>query len=173
MSPLLLLTVVLVKFTSPGPVFYRQERMGLDGGTFSMWKFRSMKLNAEEKTGAVWAKENDDRRTWIGSILRSTSIDELPQLWNVLIGDMSLVGPRPERPIFVDKFRYEIPNYMIRHRVKTGITGWAQVNGWRGDTSLEKRIECDIFYIRNWSLWFDFKILLLTVFKGFVNRNAY
>ena len=173
LSPLLLLTVVLVKFTSPGPVFYRQERMGLDGGTFSMWKFRSMKLNAEEKTGAVWAKENDDRRTWIGSILRSTSIDELPQLWNVLIGDMSLVGPRPERPIFVDKFRYEIPNYMIRHRVKTGITGWAQVNGWRGDTSLEKRIECDIFYIRNWSLWFDFKILLLTVFKGFVNRNAY
>jgi exopolysaccharide biosynthesis polyprenyl glycosylphosphotransferase len=164
---------IIVKLTSKGPIFYQQERMGLDGTTFHMWKFRSMRVDAEEKTGAVWATENDDRRTMIGKILRSTSIDELPQLWNVWRGQMSLVGPRPERPVFVDKFRYEIPNYMLRHRVKTGITGWAQVNGWRGDTSLEKRIECDIFYIRNWSLWLDFKILLITVFKGIVNRNAY
>jgi putative colanic acid biosynthesis UDP-glucose lipid carrier transferase len=147
--------------------------MGLDGRTFGMLKFRSMKVDAEVRTGAVWAVKNDDRRTVIGSFLRSTSLDELPQLWNVLTGDMSLVGPRPERPVFVDKFRHEIPNYMLRHRVKTGITGWAQVNGWRGDTSLEKRIECDIYYIRNWSLWLDIKILFLTVFKGFVNPNAY
>jgi len=173
LSPVLIITAILVKLTSRGPIFYRQERMGLDGTTFSMWKFRSMRLDAEAKTGAVWAVENDDRRTILGRILRSTSIDELPQLWNVFIGNMSLVGPRPERPVFVNKFRHEIPNYMIRHRVKTGITGWAQVNGWRGDTSLEKRIECDIYYIRNWSLWLDFKILLMTVFKGFVNRNAY
>ena len=157
-SPLLLIIAILVKITSRGPILYHQERMGLD---------------AEAHTGAVWAVQNDERRTAIGSFLRSTSIDELPQLWNVFVGDMSLVGPRPERPVFVDKFRYEIPNYMLRHRVKTGITGWAQVNGWRGDTSLEKRIECDIYYIRNWSLWFDFKILLLTIFKGFVNPNAY
>jgi Undecaprenyl-phosphate glucose phosphotransferase len=173
LSPIFLVTAILIRFTSKGPVFYKQERMGLDGSTFPMWKFRSMKIDAEETTGAVWARENDDRRTAIGTVLRSTSIDELPQLWNVFVGHMSLVGPRPERPVFVDKFRYEIPNYMIRHRVKTGITGWAQINGWRGDTSLEKRIECDIYYIRNWSLWLDFKILFLTVFKGFVNRNAY
>lgn len=173
LSPLFFLVATMVKLTSRGPILYRQERMGLDGQTFSMLKFRSMKVDAESKTGAVWAKENDDRRTLIGTFLRSTSLDELPQLWNVFVGDMSLVGPRPERPVFVGKFRHEIPNYMLRHRVKTGITGWAQVNGWRGDTSLEKRIEFDIYYIRNWSIWFDFKILILTVFKGFVNRNAY
>jgi Undecaprenyl-phosphate glucose phosphotransferase len=173
LSPLFLLTSIFIKLTSTGSVFYRQERMGLDGATFAMWKFRSMQSDAEDKTGAVWAIENDQRRTGIGKILRSTSIDELPQLWNVFVGNMSLVGPRPERPVFVDKFRHEIPNYMLRHRVKTGITGWAQINGWRGDTSLEKRIECDIYYIRNWSLWLDFKILFLTVFKGFVNPNAY
>ncbi len=173
LSPLLLLIAAMVRCTSRGPILYRQERMGLDGRTFGMLKFRSMKVDAEEKTGAVWAIKNDDRRTWVGSFLRSTSLDELPQLWNVLTGEMSLVGPRPERPVFVGKFRQEIPNYMLRHRVKTGITGWAQVNGWRGDTSLEKRIECDIYYIRNWSLWLDIKILFLTVFKGFVNPNAY
>ena len=173
LSPLLLVTGILVKLTSPGPVLYRQERMGLDGGTFSMLKFRSMKMDAESKTGAVWTVENDERRTALGTFLRSTSIDELPQLWNVVVGDMSLVGPRPERPVFVAKFRHEVPNYMLRHRVKTGITGWAQINGWRGDTSLEKRIECDIYYIRNWSLSFDLKILFLTVLRGFVNPNAY
>ncbi len=173
LSPLLTLIALAVRLTSSGPVLYRQERMGLDGRTFGMLKFRSMKVDAEDRTGAVWAVKNDDRRTVIGTFLRSTSLDELPQLWNVVTGDMSLVGPRPERPVFVDKFRHEIPNYMLRHRVKTGITGWAQVNGWRGDTSLEKRIECDIYYIRNWSLWLDVKILFLTVFKGFVNPNAY
>jgi hypothetical protein len=173
LSPLLFFIGCMVKLTSSGPMLYRQERMGLDGRTFGMLKFRSMKVDAESKTGAVWAVQNDDRRTLIGALLRSTSLDELPQLWNVFAGDMSLVGPRPERPVFVNKFRHEIPNYMLRHRVKTGITGWAQVNGWRGDTSLEKRIECDIYYIRNWSLWLDVKILFLTVFKGFVNRNAY
>jgi Undecaprenyl-phosphate glucose phosphotransferase len=173
LSPLLMLIALAVRLSSRGPVLYRQERMGLDGRTFGMLKFRSMKVDAEDRTGAVWAVKNDDRRTMIGTFLRSTSLDELPQLWNVLTGDMSLVGPRPERPVFVDKFRHEIPNYMLRHRVKTGITGWAQVNGWRGDTSLEKRIECDIYYIRNWSLWLDVKILFLTVFKGFVNPNAY
>ena len=173
LSPVFLITSIAIRLSSNGPVFYKQERMGLDGSTFPMWKFRSMRTDAEAGTGAVWATENDTRRTRVGTILRSTSVDEFPQLWNVLIGNMSLVGPRPERPVFVDKFRYEIPNYMLRHRVKTGITGWAQINGWRGDTSLEKRIECDIYYIRNWSLWLDVKILFLTVFKGFVNRNAY
>jgi len=148
LSPVLLVLAILVKFTSRGPVLYRQERMGLDGATFLMLKFRSMRQDAEDATGAVWAKENDNRRTAFGTFLRSTSLDELPQLWNVFAGDMSLVGPRPERPVFVNKFRHEIPNYMLRHRVKTGITGWAQINGWRGDTSLVKRIECDIFYIR-------------------------
>ncbi|MBU6155073.1 MAG: exopolysaccharide biosynthesis polyprenyl glycosylphosphotransferase, partial [Bdellovibrionales bacterium] len=147
LSPVLLALGILVKLTSRGPVLYRQERMGLDGATFMMLKFRSMRVDAEDATGAVWARANDDRRTSFGTFLRSTSLDELPQLWNVFAGDMSLVGPRPERPVFVNKFRQEIPNYMLRHRVKTGITGWAQINGWRGDTSLEKRIECDIFYI--------------------------
>ena len=173
LSPLLLFIALLVKITSKGPVLYQQERMGIDGKTFKMLKFRSMKLNAEEESGAVWAVENDVRRTSIGMFLRSTSIDELPQLFNVLKGEMSLVGPRPERPVFVTQFRSEIPNYMLRHKVKSGITGWAQINGWRGDTSLEKRIECDLYYIRNWSAWLDIKILFLTIFKGFVNKNAY
>ncbi len=171
--PLLILIGILVKLTSKGPMLYRQERMGIDGKTFGMLKFRSMRTDAEDKTGAVWAIKNDDRRTPIGTFLRSTSIDELPQLWNVLVGDMSLVGPRPERPVFVNQFRNQIPNYMLRHKVKSGITGWAQVNGWRGDTSLEKRIECDLYYIRNWSPWLDVKILFLTIFKGFIHKNAY
>ncbi|MET0282824.1 MAG: undecaprenyl-phosphate glucose phosphotransferase [Polyangiales bacterium] len=173
LSPLLLLIGVLVKLTSPGPMLYGQERMGLDGRTFKMLKFRSMKADAEQKSGAVWAQQVDDRRTAFGTFLRKTSLDELPQFWNVVRGDMSLVGPRPERPVFVNKFRTEIPLYNVRHRVKSGITGWAQVNGWRGNTSLDRRIECDLFYIRNWSYALDIKILFITLYKGFVNKNAY
>jgi Undecaprenyl-phosphate glucose phosphotransferase len=173
LSPLLLVIAALVKLTSPGPVLYEQERMGLDGRTFQMLKFRSMRMDAEASTGAVWAREVDNRRTLFGTILRKTSLDELPQLWNVLRGEMSLVGPRPERPVFVDQFRKEIPHYMLRHKVKSGITGWAQVNGWRGNTSLRRRIECDLYYIQNWSYALDLKILTLTLWKGFVNKNAY
>ncbi|RYZ67758.1 MAG: undecaprenyl-phosphate glucose phosphotransferase, partial [Proteobacteria bacterium] len=156
-SPILIVVAILVKLTSRGPIFYSQERMGLDGRTFPMYKFRSMRVDAEKESGAVWAIKNDQRRTPIGTFLRSTSLDELPQLWNVVRGDMSLVGPRPERPVFVTQFRGEIPHYMLRHKVKSGITGWAQVNGWRGDTSLERRIECDLYYIRNWSYTLDLK----------------
>ena len=172
-APLFLLLAAAVKLTSPGPVFYRQERMGLDGRTFHMYKFRSMRLGAEASSGAVWARQGDDRRTPIGAFLRATSLDELPQFWNVLLGHMSLVGPRPERPVFVNQFRHQISHYMLRHRVKAGVTGWAQVNGWRGNTSLDQRILCDLYYIRHWSYLFDLKILLLTVWKGFVNKNAY
>jgi Undecaprenyl-phosphate glucose phosphotransferase len=172
-SPVLLFIACLVKLTSKGPVFYAQERMGLDGRTFQMLKFRSMKTDAETQTGAVWATQNDNRRTPIGTFLRKTSLDELPQFWNVFRGDMSLVGPRPERPVFVKQFRHEIPHYMLRHKVKSGITGWAQINGWRGNTSLDRRIECDLYYIRNWSYFLDIKILLMTLWKGFVNKNAY
>lgn len=173
LSPILALIGLMIRLSSKGPIFYRQERMGLDGRTFQMLKFRSMKPDAESKTGAVWARQNDDRRTGLGQFLRSTSLDELPQLWNVFLGDMSLVGPRPERPVFVNKFRHDIPHYMLRHKVKAGITGWAQVNGWRGNTSLDRRIECDLFYIRNWSYGLDLKIMLLTLWKGFINKNAY
>jgi Undecaprenyl-phosphate glucose phosphotransferase len=173
LSPLMAILALLVKCTSRGPIFYGQVRMGLDGSTFRMWKFRSMRVDAEKETGAVWAKKDDDRRTVIGAFLRATSLDELPQFWNVLIGEMSLVGPRPERPEFVHKFRGNIPAYMLRHKVKAGITGWAQVNGWRGDTSLEKRIECDLYYIRNWSMALDLRILLLTPLRGLVHKNAY
>lgn len=173
LSPLMVLISLMVKLTSRGPVFYGQLRMGLDGSTFRMWKFRSMKIDAEKETGAVWAKKDDDRRTLVGAFLRATSLDELPQFWNVLVGDMSLVGPRPERPEFVHQFRGKIPTYMLRHKVKAGITGWAQINGWRGDTSLEKRIEFDLYYIRNWSMAFDVRILLLTPFRGLVHKNAY
>jgi len=171
--PLMLLIGMLVKLTSRGPMLYRQERMGLDGRTFMMLKFRSMKIDAESRTGAVWAQQSDDRKTVIGAFLRKTSLDELPQLWNVLRGEMSLVGPRPERPVFVKQFRKEIPHYMLRHKVKAGITGWAQVNGWRGNTSLSRRVECDLYYIQNWSYLLDLKILSLTIWKGFVNKNAY
>ncbi len=172
-SPLLLLLALLVKFTSKGPVFYAQERMGMDGATFSMLKFRSMRPEAEAGSGPVWASPNDERRTPIGSFLRKTSLDELPQLFNVLKGDMSLVGPRPERPVFIHEFRKSIPRYMLRHKVKAGMTGWAQVNGWRGDTDIIKRIDYDIYYIEHWSLLFDLKIVWLTLWKGFVNHNAY
>jgi Undecaprenyl-phosphate glucose phosphotransferase len=171
-APVLLLVSAVIKLTSPGPVLYRQERMGLDGRTFKMLKFRSMRVGAEDETGAVWATWDDDRRTPVGALLRRTSLDELPQLVNVLKGEMSLVGPRPERPVFIDEFRKRIPRYMLRHKVKAGMTGWAQVNGWRGDTSLEKRIECDLFYIEHWTIPFDLKILWLSLWKGFFHKNA-
>lgn len=171
LSPLLVLLALGVKLSSPGPIFFGQERIGLDGRKFKMWKFRSMRVSAESE--ATWTTANDPRKTKFGSFLRSTSLDELPQLWNIFSGEMSMVGPRPEQPRYVEKFRHEIPAYMLRHKMKAGLTGWAQVNGWRGDTDLTKRIECDLFYIRNWSLWLDIKIIFLTFFKGFINRNAY
>lgn len=172
-SPLMLAIAIAVKLTSRGPVFYRQERVGWNGRSFTMLKFRSMPVDAEEKTGAVWAKKGESRATPFGGFLRRTSLDELPQFLNVLRGDMSIVGPRPERPMFVERFKHEIPGYMKKHLVKAGITGWAQVNGWRGDTDLEKRVECDLYYIENWSLWFDLKIIVLTLLRGFVHKNAY
>ena len=172
-SPIMLIISLLIKLSSEGPVIYSQERMGLDGLKFKALKFRSMHTNAESKTGAVWASENDERRTKIGIFLRRYSLDELPQLFNVIKGEMSLVGPRPERPIFIEKFKSQIPHYMLRHKVKAGITGWAQINGWRGNTSLEKRIECDLYYIEHWSIWFDIKILFLTIFRGLFDSNAY
>ncbi len=173
LSPLFLLIALVIKLTSKGPIFFLQERMGLDGKTFQMIKFRSMHIHAEQETGAVWADRNDTRKTSVGIFLRKTSLDELPQFWNVFRGEMSLVGPRPERPIFVQQFRQDIPLYMLRHKVKSGITGWAQINGWRGNTSLNRRIEYDLYYIRNWSYFFDWKILLMTLWKGFMNKNAY
>ena len=172
-SPLMLLITILIKLSSSGPAIYGQERMGLDGRKFRALKFRSMHVDAESQTGAVWASENDERRTELGIFLRNYSLDELPQLFNVFKGEMSLVGPRPERPIFIEQFKTEIPNYMLRHKVKAGITGWAQINGWRGNTSLEKRIEFDLYYIERWSIWFDIKILFLTLFRGFFDPNAY
>jgi Undecaprenyl-phosphate glucose phosphotransferase len=173
LSPLLLLCAVLVKLSSPGPIFYRQERCGLNGRKFEMLKFRSMRIDAEEKVGAVWARKYDPRRTPLGAFLRRWSLDELPQLINVLKGHMSLVGPRPERPVFIQQFSRTVPNYMARHRVKAGITGWAQVHGWRGNTSLRKRIQYDLHYITHWSPWLDLRILWMTVWHGIVNRNAY
>lgn len=172
-SPVYLICAALVKISSPGPIFYRQERMGLDGRTFQCLKFRGMYVDAESKTGPVWATANDERTTPIGRWLRRTSLDEIPQFINVLKGEMSVVGPRPERPVFVSNFREQIPGYMLRHQVKAGLTGWAQINGWRGNTSLEKRIECDLWYIQNWSLWLDLKICLLTPLRGFIHPNAY
>jgi Undecaprenyl-phosphate glucose phosphotransferase len=172
-SPVMLLITLLIKLGSSGPALYGQERMGLDGRTFRALKFRSMHTDAESQTGAVWASENDERRTKFGVFLRNYSLDELPQLFNVFKGEMSLVGPRPERPVFIDQFKSQIPNYMLRHKVKAGITGWAQINGWRGNTSLEKRIECDLYYIERWSIWFDIKILFMTLFRGFIDPHAY
>lgn len=172
-SPALLAISALIKLGSKGPLLYKQERMSLGGEPFTIYKFRSMKVDAEKETGAVWASSDDDRRTKFGHFLRKTSLDELPQLFNVLKGDMSLVGPRPERPVFVENFKKSIPMYMLRHKMKAGMTGWAQVNGWRGDTSLDKRIEYDLYYIGNWSMSFDIKIIWLTVWKGFVNKHAY
>jgi Undecaprenyl-phosphate glucose phosphotransferase len=173
LSPILGLIALLVRLTSPGPVLYRQERMGLDGRSFGMYKFRSMRLDAEAESGPVWAPPGDERRTVVGRVLRRFSLDELPQLWNVLVGDMSLVGPRPERPFFVHQFKTLIPQYMLRHKVKSGLTGWAQVNGLRGNTSLEKRIEYDLYYIQNWSLALDVKILILTLYRAWQHRHAH
>ena len=172
-SPLMIVVSVLVRATSKGPVFYRQERMGLDGKTFSMLKFRTMETQAEKETGPVWAAKGDSRRTPIGAFLRKTSVDELPQFFNVIKGDMSIVGPRPEREFFIQQFRNKIPKYMLRHKMKAGITGWAQISGWRGNTSLEKRIEYDLYYIENWSLRFDLEIMWLTIWRGLVNKHAY
>lgn len=171
LSPLLLFTAIGVKLSSPGPVIYKQERIGRNKRPFQMYKFRSMKAESDGSDLTTWGTKNDDRRTKFGSFLRKYSVDELPQLVNVLKGDMSLVGPRPERPYFVEKFRDEIPLYMLKHLVRPGITGWAQVNGWRGDTSIEERIKCDIHYIESWTFLLDIKILFLTVFRGAVNQS--
>jgi len=173
LSPVFLLISIIVKLSSKGPVFYGQKRVSQNGHLFTMWKYRSMFASLERESDAAWTKKNDSRVTPIGSFLRKTSLDEIPQFWNVLKGDMSLVGPRPERPVLIEKFRDQIPSYMLRHKMKSGITGWAQVNGWRGDTSLDKRIEFDLYYIQNWSIWLDIKILFLTFLRGFVNPNAY
>ena len=172
LSPLMILIAILVKLSSKGPIFYSQERVSYDGTPFTILKFRTMSLDAEEE-GPRWAVEGDARVTALGKFLRRHNLDELPQLFNVLRGDMSIVGPRPERPVFIDKFKEKVPHYMLRHKVPAGMTGWAQVNGWRGNTSIDKRIEYDLYYIENWSLVLDFKILVLTLFKGFRDRNAY
>jgi Undecaprenyl-phosphate glucose phosphotransferase len=161
------LIALLVRLTSPGNVFYRQERMGLDGKAFTVYKFRSMYADAEMDSGPVWARDDDPRCTPVGRLLRRWDLDEIPQFWNVLKGEMSIVGPRPERPFFVQQFKLRIPQYMLRHKVKAGITGWAQVNGWRGNTSIEKRIEYDLYYIENWSVGLDLKIMWLTLVRGF------
>ncbi len=170
--PVLPLVALAIWLEDRGPVFYRQERMGLDGRSFMILKFRSMRVDAEATSGPVWAIKDDPRRTHVGSVLRHWSLDELPQIWNVLTGDMSIIGPRPERPTFVREFKHKIPRYMLRHRVKSGITGWAQVHGWRGNTSIKKRIQYDLYYIQNWSLSLDFKILWMTV-RHALRLNAY
>jgi len=172
-SPVMIVTAGLIKLTSPGPLIFKQERVGRHNKTFYMYKFRSMEEQTEQEEQKAWTVKNDPRVTGIGKFIRKTSIDELPQLFNVLKGEMSLVGPRPERPQFVEKFREEIPRYMIKHQVRPGMTGWAQVNGYRGDTSIRKRIEYDLYYIENWTIGLDIKILILTIFRGFVNKNAY
>jgi putative colanic acid biosysnthesis UDP-glucose lipid carrier transferase len=172
-SPVMLLIAIGVKLSSPGPILYRQRRVGWNGHEFTMYKFRSMPVEAEKESGPVWASPVDNRATRFGSFLRKTSLDELPQLFNVLQGKMSLIGPRPERPMFVEKYKDEIPHYMKKHLVKAGLTGWAQVHGWRGNTCLHTRIEHDLYYIENWSLWLDIKIIIMTIFRGLVHKNAY
>lgn len=172
-SPVMLFAVIGIRLTGKGPIIYKQTRIGLHSKPFTMYKFRTMRVQSAEEEKSGWTTPGDDRVTPFGSLLRRTSIDEMPQFFNVLAGKMSLVGPRPERPQFVEKFREEIPRYMVKHQVRPGITGWAQINGYRGDTSIRKRIEHDIYYIENWSFGFDLRILFLTVFKGFVNKNAY
>ena len=172
-SPIMLAVACAIRKTSPGPLVFEQERVGLQNKPFKMYKFRSMVVQDTAKEKGEWTTKNDSRVTPVGKFIRKTSIDELPQLFNVLKGDMSLVGPRPERPQFVEKFKEEIPRYMIKHQVRPGMTGWAQINGYRGDTSIKKRIEHDLYYIENWTMGLDFKILFLTFFKGFINKNAY
>ncbi len=173
LSPLYLLLAILVKVSSPGPVFFRQKRVTRDGKVFEMLKFRSMRTDMPEQNGPHWTEENDPRITKIGKILRKTSLDEIPQFFNVIGGSMSLIGPRPERPELVEGFKKTIPGYDIRHKMKAGISGWAQVNGLRGNTSIEDRISYDLYYVRNWSVLFDLRIVILTFFKGFINKNAY
>lgn len=172
-SPVMIITAITIKATSPGKLIFRQERVGLHNRPFQMYKFRSMINQNPNREERAWTKKDDPRVTGFGRFIRKTSIDELPQLFNILKGDMSLVGPRPERPFFVEKFQEEIPRYMVKHQVRPGLTGWAQVHGYRGNTSIRKRIEYDLYYIENWSIGMDVKILFLTVFKGFVNKNAY
>lgn len=172
-SPIMLLAALAVGLTSRGPVIFKQERVGLHNKTFKMYKFRTMAMQKPSAEQKAWTVKDDPRVTKIGKLLRRTSLDELPQLFNILMGEMSLVGPRPERPQFVEQFKEEIPRYMIKHQVRPGLTGWAQINGYRGDTSIRKRIEYDLFYIENWTMSMDFKIMFLTIFKGFVNKNAY
>jgi Undecaprenyl-phosphate glucose phosphotransferase len=172
-TPIMLGVAIAVKTTSKGPLIYKQERVGLHNERFMMYKFRSMKVQEVAEEKKAWTTKDDPRVTAVGKFIRKTSLDELPQLFNILKGDMSVVGPRPERPFFVEKFKEEIPRYMIKHQVRPGLTGWAQVNGYRGDTSIIKRIEYDLFYIENWTISFDIKIMFLTFFKGFVNKNAY
>ncbi len=171
--PIMFVSSIVTKFTSPGPIIFKQERIGLNRKPFMMYKFRSMVVQNDSDEITKWTTKDDPRKTWWGNFMRKMSIDELPQFINVLFGDMSVVGPRPERPYFVEQFKETIPKYMIKHQVRPGITGWAQINGWRGDTSIEKRIEFDLYYIENWKMSLDLKIILLTIFKGFVNRNAY
>jgi Undecaprenyl-phosphate glucose phosphotransferase len=171
--PIMVIIGLFIKWTSKGPILHRQKRIGMDGHPFQMLKFRTMRIDAEKESGPVWAEKDDPRRTKVGALLRKMSLDELPQLFNVLKGEMSLVGPRPERPNFVEGFRDQISTYMLRHKIKAGMTGWAQVNGWRGNTSLEKRVEHDLYYIQNWSIGFDLRILFMTFWKGFFNKSAY
>ncbi len=173
LSPVFLILSILIKITSKGPIFFKQKRIGSNNVEFNIYKFRSMTVQNSNDSDTTWTTDNDQRVTPIGRFMRKTNLDELPQLWNVLIGNMSLIGPRPEREHFVEKFKKEIPHYKVRHLVKSGITGWAQVNGWRGDTSIAKRVEHDIFYLENWSFWFDLKILWLTLFGRETNKNAY
>ncbi|HNZ94983.1 MAG TPA: exopolysaccharide biosynthesis polyprenyl glycosylphosphotransferase, partial [Sphaerochaeta sp.] len=173
LSPVMLILAILVKLSSPGPVIFRQKRVTRDEKVFTMYKFRTMRSDIPEGAKARWTVEDDPRVTRIGALMRKTSLDELPQLFNVLGGSMSLVGPRPERPELVEEFNTTIPGYRLRHRFKAGVSGWAQVNGWRGNTSLERRIEFDLYYIRNFSLLFDLKIILFTFVRGFINENAY
>jgi Undecaprenyl-phosphate glucose phosphotransferase len=173
LSPIMLITALVVKFSSKGPIIYQQERVGLNGKPFMMYKFRTMEVQSEAEEKKGWTTRNDPRVTRVGAFLRKYSIDELPQLWNIFIGQMSIVGPRPERPQFVEKFKEQIPRYMVKHQVRPGLTGWAQINGYRGDTSIRKRIDYDIYYIENWSMAFDFKIMLGTLRYGLFSKNAY
>ena len=173
LSPIMIACALAVKLTSEGPIIFKQERVGLHNKTFKMYKFRTMEVQKVTDEEKGWTTRNDPRVTKVGKFLRKTSLDELPQLFNILIGEMSMVGPRPERPQFVEKFKEEIPRYMVKHQVRPGLTGWAQVNGYRGDTSIRKRVEYDLYYIENWSLSLDIRIMFMTVFKGFVNKNAY
>lgn len=172
-SPVMALCALLVRLTSPGPVIFKQERVGLHNKPFYMYKFRSMEVQKPSEENKAWTIRDDPRVTRVGKIMRRTSLDELPQLFNILKGDMSLVGPRPERPLFVEKFKEEIPRYMVKHQVRPGLTGWAQINGYRGDTSIKRRVEYDLYYIENWTLALDLKIIFLTFFTGFINKNAY